>query len=303
MTKQSCPIESFETHRAHLKAVAYRMLGSMSEADDAVQESWLRLHRSGSTGVDNIRAWLTTVTARVCLDMLRSRQVRGEVPLDAHVPEPIVSRVDKIHPEYQAILADSLGLALLVVLEALAPDERLAFVLHDMFAVPFDDIASIVERSPTAARKLASRARRRIRRVATVPDVDVSRQREVVDAFLTAARCGDFEALIRILDPDVVVRADYGAAQSGASQWLTSRVVRGARAVAEQALTFSRLVEFTQPVLVNGTAGIVSWLPNGQPFSVMGFTMKGGKIIEIDVLADPARVGRLNLSRMLNDPM
>ena len=223
--------ERFEANRTHLRAVAYRMLGSLSEADDAVQEAWLRLSRSDTSGVENLGGWLTTVVARVCLDMLRSRKSRREEPLDAHVPEPIVSREDGIDPEHEALLADSVGLALLVVLETLAPAERLAFVLHDMFAVPFDEIAPIVGRSPTAARQLASRARRRVQGAATVPDADLTRQREVVDAFLAASRGGDFDALLAVLDPDVVLRADRAAVPAGAS-----REVRGAAAVAEQAL-------------------------------------------------------------------
>jgi RNA polymerase sigma factor (sigma-70 family) len=290
MDKHEWLAEQFEAERPHLRAVAYRMLGSLSEAEDAVQESWLRLSRSCPSGVENLSGWLTTVVARVCLDMLRSRESRREEPLGAHVPDPIVSREDGIDPEHEALLADSVGLALLVVLETLAPAERLAFVLHDMFAVPFHEIAAIVGRSPTAARQLASRARRRVRGAAPAPDADLTRQREVVDAFLAAARDGDFDALLAVLDPDVVVRADRGAVPPGAS-----REVRGAKAVAEQALTFSRLVESAQPVLVNRAAGIVSWLPGGRPFSVMGFTVRRGKIVEIDVLADPARLGQLGL--------
>ena len=282
-------VELFEEKRAHLRAVAYRMLGSVSEADDAVQEAWLRLSRSDTRGVQNLGGWLTTVVARVCLDMLRSRKSRREEPLGAHVPDPIVSREDGIDPEHQVLLADCVGLALLVVLETLAPAERLAFVLHDMFAVPFNEIAPIVGRSPTAARQLASRARRRLQGAATTPDADLTRQREVVNAFLAAARGGDFDALLAVLDPGVVVRADGGAMPLGAS-----REVRGARAVAEQALTFSRLARFVQPVLVNGAAGIVSWLPGGRPFSVMGFTVRRGRIVEIDVLTDPARLRLLD---------
>jgi RNA polymerase sigma-70 factor, ECF subfamily len=282
--------ERFEEHRTHLKAVAYRMLGSLSEADDAVQEAWLRLARSDAGGVANLGGWLTTVVARVCLDMLRSRKSRREQPLDVHVPDPIVSRADAIDPAHEALLADSVGLALLVMLETLGPAERLAFVLHDMFAVPFDEIAPIVGRSPSAARQLASRARRRVQGAARVSDADLTCQREVVDAFLAAARGGDLDALLAVLDPDVVVRADRGAVPAGAL-----KEIRGARAVAEQALTFSRLVHSARPVLVNGAAGIVSWLPNGQPFSVMGFTVRRRKILEIDILTDPARLRRLDL--------
>ncbi len=287
--------ERFEENRPNLRAVAYRMLGSLSEADDAVQEAWLRLSRSDTSGVENLGGWLTTVVARLCLDMLRSRKSRREEPLGVHVPDPIVSSKDGIDPEHEALLADSVGLALLVVLETLAPAERLAFVLHDMFAVPFNEIASIVGRSPTAARQLASRARRRVQEARTIPDADLTRQREVVDAFLAAARRGDFDALLAVLDPDVVLKADRGAVPPGAS-----REVRGARAVAEGALTFSKLVQLAQPALVNGVAGIVSWLPGGRPFSVMGFTVRHGKIVEIDVLADPARLDQLDLAILNN---
>src|SRR6516165_3871452 len=248
-------------------------------------------HPFRPSGVANLGGWLTTVVARVCLDMLRSRKSRREEPLGIHVPDPIVSREDRIDPEQEALLADSVGLALLVVLETLGPAERLAFVLHDMFGVPFDETAPIVGRSPSPARQLASRARRRVQRAAKVPDADLTCQREVIDAFLAAARGGDLEALLAVLDPDVVVRADRGGVPPG-----VSRELRGARAVAEQALTFSRLVRFARPVLVNGAAGIVSWLPEGQPFSVMGFTIRRKRIVEIDILADPARLRRLDLT-------
>ena len=281
--------ERFEEHRAHLRAVAYRMLGSLSEADDAVQEAWLRLSRSDTSGVENLGGWLTTVVARVCLNMLRSRNSRREEPLGAHVPDPVASRADGVDPEHEALLADSVGLALLVVLETLAPAERVAFVLHDMFAVPFDEIAAIVGRSPTAARQLASRARHRVQG-ATVPDADLSRQRAVVDAFLAASRGGDFAALLALLDPDVVLRADLGAVPAGAS-----RVVRGARAVAEGALTFSGSARFARPALVNGAAGIVV-APRGRLVVVLGFTVMRGKIVEIDVVADSARLRQLDLA-------
>jgi RNA polymerase sigma factor (sigma-70 family) len=284
--------ERFEANRTHLRAVAYRMLGSVSEADDAVQESWLRLSRSDASGVENLRAWLTTVVARVSLDMLRSRKSRREEPLGPHVPEPIVSREDGVDPEHEALLADSVGLALLVVLETLAPPERLAFVLHDMFGVPFDEIAPIVGRSPAAARQLASRARRRVRGAGAVPDVDLARQREVVDAFLAAARGGDFEALVAVLDPDVVLRVDRGAIPAGAS-----REVRGAPAVAEQVGRFVRLAPFARPALVNGAAGFVV-APRGRPVAVAGFTVARGKIVEIDLLADPARLRELDLTML-----
>jgi len=284
--------ERFEANRAHLRAVAYRMLGSLSEAEDAVQEAWLRLGRSDTSGVANLGGWLTTVVARVCLDMLRARKSRREEPLDAHPPEPIVSREDGIDPEQEALLADSVGLALLVILETLAPAERLAFVLHDMFAVPFDEIAAIVGRSPTAARQLASRARRRVQGATTVSEVDRTRQREVVEAYLAASRGGDFDGLLAVLDPDVVLRADRSAVPPGAS-----REIRGARAVAEQALT--RRARFAQPALVNGAVGIVV-APRGRLLLVLGFTLKGGKIAEIDVIADPARLRQLDLAVLKN---
>jgi RNA polymerase sigma factor (sigma-70 family) len=286
--------QRFEANRTHLRAVAYRMLGSISEADDALQEAWLRLDRSGASGVENLGGWLTTVVARVCLDMLRSGSSRREVSLDessgVRVPDPIVSREDGTDPEHEALLADGVGLALLVVLDTLTPAERLAFVLHDMFAVPFEEIAPIVGRSTTTARQLASRARRRVRGADMVPDADLIRQREAVDAFLVAARGGDFDALVAVLDPDVVLRADVGAGPAGAL-----REVRGAQAVAEQALTFSQFAHFARPALVNGAAGVVVF-QRGRPFSVMGFTVTRGKIVEIDILADSARLRQLNLA-------
>jgi RNA polymerase sigma factor (sigma-70 family) len=294
MDEQDWLAQRFEEHRSHLRAVAYRMLGSISEADDAVQEAWLRLSRSETSGVENLGGWLTTVVGRVCLDMLRSRTSRRVVPLGeplgTRVPEPLVSRADGIDPEHEALLADSVGLALLVVLQTLTPTERLAFVLHDMFSVPFEEIAPVVGRSTTAARQLASRARRRVQGEAHVPDADLATQREVVDAFLAASRDGDFDTLLAVLDPDVVLRIDGGALRAG-----LSREVRGARAVAEQTLTFSRLSPFVRPALVNGAAGVVV-APRGRPFSVMGFTIRGGKIVEIDILADPARLSRLDVS-------
>ena len=284
--------QRFEENRTHLRAVGYRMLGSISEADDAVQEAWLRLSRSDTSGVENLGGWLTTVVGRVCLNMLRSRRegALGEPQLGVHVPDPIVDREDGIDPEHEALLADSIGLALLVVLETLSPAERLAFVLHDMFSVPFREIAPIVDRSPTAARQLASRARRRVRGAAASADAGLARQREAVDAFLAASREGDFGALLAVLDPDVVLRIDGGSERAG-----LSRKVRGARAVAEQTLTFSRLSPFVRPALVNGAAGVVV-APRGRPFSVMGFTIRGGKIVEVDILADPARLSRLDVS-------
>ena len=279
--------EQFETYRTHLRAVAYRMLGSQSEADDAVQESWLRLSRSDMSGVENLGGWLTTVVARVCLDMLRSRESRREEPLDEQVPDPIVSREDGIDPEYEALLADSVGLALLVVLDTLNPQERLAFVLHDLFAVPFDEIAPIVGRSPTATRQLASRARRRVQGAATDSDVDLTPQREVVDAFLAASRNGDFNALLAVLYPDVVLRADHSAVQMGASE-----EVRGAREVAGQ---FSGRARAAQPALVNGAIGLV-WTSGGLPRVVFDFTITGGKIVAIDMLANPERLSKLELT-------
>jgi RNA polymerase sigma factor (sigma-70 family) len=282
--------DQFEANRTHLRAVAYRMLGSVSEADDAVQESWLRLSRANAEEVANLRAWLTTVVARVCLDMLRSRKSRREEPLGPHVPEPIVSRADGLDPEHEALLADSVGLALLVVLEQLSPAERLAFVLHDMFGVPFDEIAPIVGRSSAASRQLASRARRRVQGAAPAPDPDLSAQREVVDAFLVAARGGDFDALLAVLDPDVVMRVDAGAERPG-----QTRELRGPAAVIEQTTSFARFAAFARPALVNGAAGFVV-AREGRPLTVAGFTVAGGKIVEIDLLADPARLRKLDLT-------
>ena len=280
--------ERFEEHRTHLRAVAYRMLGSLSEAEDAVQETWLRLSHADTSDVENLGGWLTTVVSRVCLNRLRSRSSRREESLDAHVPDPIVQREDELDPEHEAELVDSVGLALLVVLETLAPAERLAFVLHDMFAVPFDDVATIVGRSPAAARQLASRARRRVQGAAT-PDVDVARQREVVDAFFAAARGGDFEALVAVLDPDVVLRSDGGVSRPSVSV-----LVRGAATVAKRALMFTRLSPFVRPAVVNGAAGVVV-APGGVPVSVMGFTVRGGRIVEIHAIADPERLRELEL--------
>ena len=281
--------EQFEVHRRHLRAVAYRMLGSVSEADDALQESWLRLNRSDPSGVENPGGWLTTVVARVCLDMLRSRKSRREESLGPHVPEPIVAPEGGSDPEHEALLADSVGLALLVVLETLTPPERLAFVLHDMFAIPFDEIAAIVDKSPAAARQLASRARRRVQG-RPVPDADLKRQREVADAFLAANRDGDFEPLLAVLDPDVVLRVDQGVLPRGAS-----REIRGARAVAEQASRFATLAPLARRAMVNGAAGFVVSRA-GVPLAVAGFTVAGGKIVEIDLLADRARLRELDLT-------
>jgi RNA polymerase sigma factor (sigma-70 family) len=290
MDEQQWLAERFEEHRTHLRAVAYRMLGSLSEADDAVQEAWLRLSRTDADEVENLGGWLTTVVARVSLNMLRSRRSRREEARDVHVPEPIVDRADGTDPEHEALLADSVGLALLVVLETLSPPERLAFVLHDMFAVPFDEIAPIVDRSPQAARQLASRARRRVQGENMVPDADLDTQRGVIDAFRAAAREGDFEALLEVLDPDVVLRADQGALPIGAS-----RVVRGAPNVARQAIGFSRLDIEVRPVLINGAAGTVT-LRDGEPFAIAGFTIRNRRIVEMDVLADPERLRQIDLT-------
>jgi len=288
MEQQDWLAQQFEEQRPRLRAVAYRMLGSLSEADDAVQDAWLRLSRADTTEVENLDGWLTTIVARVALNMLRSRRTRREQPLDIHVPDPIIDPVDGTDPEHEALLADSVGLALLVVLETLSPAERLAFVLHDMFAVPFEEIAPIVERSPGATRQLASRARRRVRGAAPVPDADLTAQWEVVEAFLAAARDGDFDALVAVLDPDVLLRADGGPTS-------LSRHVQGAESVASQALLWSRVDLTMRRALINGAAGIVTFL-HGQPFSIAAVTIKNGKIVEIDFLADPERIARLDLT-------
>ncbi len=288
--------ERFEEHRAHLRAVAYRMLGSLSEADDAVQETWIRFDRTDTADVQNLRGWLTTVVSRVSLNILRSRRTRREDPLEPHMPDVILDRPGGTDPEHEALLADSVGVALLVVLDTLSAAERLAFVLHDIFAVPFDEIAPIVERSPEAARQLASRARRRIQGEPTVPDVDLERQREVVDAFLAASREGDFDALLAVLDPDVVVRADQGAVPAGAAGRVgASGPTRGAEAVARRALLFAQFNLLTHPALVNGVAGAVT-TRDGVPFSVGAFTVRGGKIVALDILADPERLRDLDLT-------
>jgi RNA polymerase sigma factor (sigma-70 family) len=276
---------SFEAQRGHLRAVAYRMLGSLSEADDAVQETWLRLDRSDTADVTNLGGWLTTVIGRVCLDMLRTRTSRSELPLDWRLPDPVISYAEHVDPEHEVLLADSVGLALLVVLDALEPAERMAFVLHDMFGVPFDQIAALVGRSQVATRQLASRARRRVRQSTVEPDADPATQRLVVEAFLSAARRGDFDALVALLDPDVLVRADTGRPPV--------RVVRGAGRVAENALAFSGAAAGARLALVNGTTGIVASV-NGRPVSVMGFAVRRGRIVEIDILTDPARLRRLD---------
>ncbi|WP_406318905.1 sigma-70 family RNA polymerase sigma factor [Streptosporangium sp. NBC_01639] len=281
----------FEDHRPHLKGVAYRMLGSLTEAEDAVQEAWLRLARSDAGDIDNLGGWLTTVVGRVCLDMLRTRKGRREEPLETRLPDPVVSREDAADPEQQALLADSVGLALLVVvLESLTPAERLAFVLHDMFGLPFAQIAPIVDRTPVATKKLASRARQRVRGSAPSPDPDLADQRRVVDAFLAAARGGEFDALLAILDPDVVLRADGGVLTGGL------KIISGVAAVAGQAPTFQRMATaaVTHPVLINGLAGLVNTV-DGQPISVISFIVADGKITAIDILSDPDRLAHLDL--------
>ena len=288
MTERDWLAERFEEHRARLRAVAYRMLGSVSEADDAVQEAWLRLSRSDAKAIDNLGGWLTTVVARVSLNMLRSRNVRREVALGVRMPEPIVDPPEGTDPEHEALLGDSVGLALLVVLETLSPPERLAFVLHDIFAMPFDEIAPIVDRSPEATRQLASRARRRIQVERTVPDADLDTQREVLDAFIAAAREGDFDRLVTILDPDVVVKVDFGPERG-------SRETRGAEAVARQASYYAGLGLDMRPVTVNGAAGAVSFR-EGRLFALGAVTVRGGRIVEMDFLADPERLAELDLS-------
>jgi RNA polymerase sigma-70 factor, ECF subfamily len=280
--------ERFEANRSHLRAVAYRMLGSLSEADDAVQEAWLRLNRADVGSIDNLGGWLTTVVGRVALDMLRSRSARREDSLDGELPEPVASRGTGADPEQEAVLADSVGLAMLVVLEMLTPAERLAFVLHDMFAVPFDEIAPIVGRSPAAARQLASRARRRVQGPPAIPDADLARQRAVVDAFLAAARGGDFDALLAVLDPDVVLRGDRIAAMAGGAT-----EIRGAALVAPYAVRGG--ARAARPALVNGAVGVVV-APRGRFMMALDFTIRDGKIIAIDVIAEPERVRQLDLA-------
>lgn len=287
MTDQQWLAERFEERRSRLRALAYRMLGSLSEADDAVQDAWLRVCRADTDAVENLDAWLTTIVARVALNMLRSRSARREQPLDSHVPDPVVDRADGTDPEHEALLADSVGLALLVVLETLSPAERLAFVLHDMFAMPFEQIAPLVERSPEATRQLASRARRRVRGTAQAPDAPLAEQWKVVDAFLAAGRDGDFQALVAVLDPDVVLRADGGATG-------LSHHARGAQAVAGQAAMWGRAGLVIRRALVNGAAGLVSER-DGRPFSVGAFTIRDGRIVECDFLVDPERLARLDL--------
>ena len=288
MNDQDLLARRFEDNRAHLRGVAYRMLGSVAEADDAVQEAWIRLSRTDTTDVDNLRAWLTTVVARVSLNMLRSRRTRREASLETQLPEPMLGPMEGMDPEQEALLGDSVGLAMLVVLESLTPAERVAFVLHDVFAVPFDEIAPIVGRSAAAARQLASRARRRVQG-APVPDVDLDGQWAVVDAFLAAAREGDFERLVGVLDPDVVLRAEGGGARPNLTQ-----LVHGARQVAGQAMLFRQFTSTATRVLVNGIPGGVAWKPDGSPYAVLALTVRGDHIVRIDVLADPDRLAALD---------
>jgi RNA polymerase sigma factor (sigma-70 family) len=289
MDQQDWLAERFEQHRPRLRAVSYRMLGSLSEADDAVQEAWLRFSGADTSAVEDLGAWLTTVVARICLNALRSRKARPEEPIDPHLPDPIVSAVGAVNPEDEALVADSVGLALLIVLDSLAPAERLAFVLHDVFDVPFEQVALIVDRSEAATRQLASRARRRLRTTGT-SDMDIAKQWELVDAFLAAARDGDFDALLKVLDPDVVRRVDAGATLPGVPP-----ILRGARAVASGAVSFQKLGYVGRRALVNGGPGVVSFAGD-KPLSVVGFTIAGGKIVEMNILTDPARLRQLDLA-------
>jgi RNA polymerase sigma factor (sigma-70 family) len=290
MDEQQFLAEQFEQHRAHLRAVAYRMLGSFGEADDAVQEAWLRLSRSDADAIENLGAWLTTVVSRVCLNVLRSRTTRREDLMDPHLPDPIVTVEGVLDPEEEAMLADAVGVALLVVLETLTPAERLAFVLHDTFAVPFEQVAAVLGRSPEATRQLASRARRRVRGATPTPDADLGKQRAVVDAFFAAARAGDFDGLVAVLDPDVVARSDGGRRRAAVSS-----VTTGAAAVAGQALTYANPAADLRPALVNGAAGVVVTI-GGKPFSIMGFTVVDGRIVAINSLVDPDRLAELDLT-------
>jgi RNA polymerase sigma factor (sigma-70 family) len=292
MTSQTVLEQRFHERRPHLRAVAYRMLGSAAEADDALQDAWLRASRADTEAVHNLDAWLTTVVARVCLNLLRSRRARREEPL-VHVPDPIVSPESGVDPEHSALLADGVGLALLVVLESLSPAERLAFVLHDMFGIGFEEIAQLLDRSPDAARQLASRARRRVRGQAPPPDPDVARQREVVDAFFAAAREGDFERLVSVLHPDVILRSDGGTARPQ-----LTLVLHGAERVAGQAITAAILSQFAHRVLVNGAVGFVV-APHGRPQVILAFTVSGGRIAAVDILSDPRRLAGLDLTHVL----
>ena len=282
--------EEFDQHRDRLRAVAYRMLGSIDEADDAVQEAWLRLQRSAVDDIDNLVAWLTTVVTRICLNVLRTRRTHPEESLEVHVSDPVVDRPDAVQPEHEALLADAVGMALMTVIQTLPPPERVAFVLHDSFAVPFEQIATIIDKTPAAARQLASRGRRKVHDARTAPEPDLARQRAVVDAFFGAARGGDFDGLVAILDPDVVLRGDTGRAA-------TSRLARGAEAVANNALMFARPQAILRPALINGAAGVVVEI-DGRVVAVMAFTVAGGRIVAIDALNDPARLARLDLSAL-----
>jgi RNA polymerase sigma factor (sigma-70 family) len=290
MDDQDWIAERFEANRSHLRGVAFRMLGSLTEAEDAVQEAWIRLGRTDTSQVDNLRAWLTTVVGRVCLNMLRTRKTRREASLETYLPDLVLSPEEGIDPEQEALLGDSVGLAMFVVLESLTPSERVAFVLHDVFAVPFDEIAPIIDRTPTAARQLASRARRRVQG-APVPDVDLDGQWAVVDAFFAASRAGDFERLLAVLDPEVVLRSD-----GGVSRPALSLLVRGARAVAERAMIFRQFAETSRRILVNGIPGGIVWAPDGSPYAVVAMTVKGGRIVALDFLADADRLGQLDLT-------
>jgi RNA polymerase sigma-70 factor (ECF subfamily) len=288
MTETDWPARAFEQERPRLRGVAYRMLGSTSEADDAVQEAWLRLDRSDAEAIENLGAWLTTVVARIALNMLRSRNTRREQPFDQRMPDPIVDPIDGSDPEHEALVADSVGLALLMVLETLGPAERLAFVLHDTFGVPFDEIAAIVDRSPDAARQLASRARRRLRAADVAPDPDLAEQRKLVEAFLAASREGDFEALVAVLHPDIVLRADFGPSRE-------TEEVRGVDAALERARSYASLAASAHLILINGAPGVVTMV-NGRPFSLGAVSVREGRIAEIDFLGDPERLARLDLS-------
>jgi RNA polymerase sigma-70 factor, ECF subfamily len=293
MDKRDWLAKRFQEHRPRLRAVAYRMLGSTSEADDAVQEAWIRLSRSNAGKIDNLEAWLVTAVGRVALNMLRSRKTRREEPLGAHLPDPILDRADGIDPEHEALLADSVGLALLVVLETLTPAERLAYVLHDMFSVPFDEIGAILDRSPDAARQLASRGRRRIRGADTTPDADPAAQQQVVEAFLAAAREGDFDALVALLDPDTVRREDTGSG--------TLVEVRGAENIARRAMAVAQLGLVVRPALINGAAGWVALL-DGDVYAIAALTLQNGRITTMDILLDPARLARLDLTAFGSGP-
>ncbi|MFE2287797.1 RNA polymerase sigma factor SigJ [Streptomyces sp. NPDC059443] len=290
MDDQDLLAARFEEHRPHLRAVAYRMLGSLGEAEDAVQEGWLRLSRTDVSDVENLGGWLTTVVARLCLNGLRSRETRREDPLDIRMPDPVIGREDAIDPEDEVLLADSVGLALLVVLESLAPAERLAFVLHDMFAVPFDEIAPLIDKTPVATRQLASRARRRVQGQAPAPDPDLSRQREVVNAFFAASREGDLDALVAVLHPDVVLRADGGLGRARQTV-----VLNGAKVVAAQAATYRTFAPFVRPALINGAAGVVV-VAKDRLMSVMAFTVVAGSIVAIDVITEPERLAGFALN-------